>query len=126
MMLYILLYFYLHLPLSSFPSPSPSSPASPSLSIFPSRSPSPQRDHCKRAILFLSSSKILTPHPPLPLASLSSTRNKGGRYCTHSPGGEGDGGSIFWKTREIGLPSYNDLSTAISILFPVYLKQRRK
>jgi hypothetical protein len=28
---------------------------------------------------------------------------------THSPGGEGDGGSIFWKTREIGLPSYNDL-----------------
>jgi hypothetical protein len=23
----------------------------------------------------------------------------------------GDGGSIFWKTREIGLPSYNDLST---------------
>jgi hypothetical protein len=27
----------------------------------------------------------------------------GGR--TDSPGGEGDGGSIFWKTREIGLPS---------------------
>jgi hypothetical protein len=27
------------------------------------------------------------------------------------PGGKGDGGSIFWKTREIGLPSYNDLST---------------
>jgi hypothetical protein len=23
----------------------------------------------------------------------------------------GRGGSIFWKTREIGLPSYNDLST---------------
>ncbi len=33
----------------------------------------------------------------------------GGR--TDSPGGEWDGGSIFWKTREIGLPSYNDLST---------------
>jgi hypothetical protein len=30
----------------------------------------------------------------------------------HSPGGEGDGGSIFWKTRDIGLPSYsNNLST---------------
>ncbi len=28
-----------------------------------------------------------------------------------SPRGEGAGGSIFWKTREIGLPSYNDLST---------------
>ena len=37
----------------------------------------------------------------------------GGR--THSPGGEGDGGSIFWKTREIGLPSYNDLSTRESL-----------
>jgi hypothetical protein len=34
----------------------------------------------------------------------------GGR--THSPGGEGAGGSIFWKTRDIGLPSYsNNLST---------------
>ncbi len=32
---------------------------------------------------------------------------------THSPGGEGGGGSIFWKTRDIGLPSYsNNLSTA--------------
>ncbi len=30
---------------------------------------------------------------------------------TDPPGGVGDGGSIFWKTREIGLPSYNDLST---------------
>ncbi len=37
--------------------------------------------YCNRAILFLSSSKILmTPHPPLPLASLSSPRNKGGGY----------------------------------------------
>jgi hypothetical protein len=32
----------------------------------------------------------------------------GGR--TDSLGREGDGGSIFWKTREIGLPSYHDLS----------------
>jgi hypothetical protein len=31
---------------------------------------------------------------------------------SHSPGGEGRGGSIFWKTRDIGLPSYsNNLST---------------
>jgi hypothetical protein len=37
----------------------------------------------------------------------------GGR--THSPGGEGDGGgSIFWKTRDIGLPSYsNNLSAGL-------------
>ncbi len=37
------------------------------------------------------------------------TRNKGGG--THSPGGEGDGGSIFWKTRVIGLPSYGNICT---------------
>ncbi len=65
--------------------------------------------YCKRAILFLSSSKILTPHPPLRPASLSSPRNKAGG--THSLGGEGDGGSIFWKTREIGLASYSKICT---------------
>ncbi len=36
--------------------------------------------YCKRANLFLSSSKILTPHPPLRPASLSSPCNKGGGY----------------------------------------------
>jgi hypothetical protein len=48
------------------------------------------------------------PHPPT---------KAGG---THSPGGEGGGGSIFWKTRDIGLPSYsNNLSTGYTncILF---------
>ncbi len=31
---------------------------------------------------------------------------------THSPGGLGGGGSIFWKTINIGLPSYsNNIST---------------
>jgi hypothetical protein len=35
---------------------------------------------------------------------------------THSPGGEGEGGSIFWKTREIGWPSYsNGLSTVVTM-----------
>ncbi len=61
--------------------------------------------YCKRAILSLSSSKILTPHPPLCLASESFPPTKAGG--AHSPGGEWDGGSIFWKTREIGLPSYS-------------------
>ncbi len=52
-------------------------------------SPGPFRDHCKRAILFLSSSKILTPHPPLRPASVYSppllrgedrlARRRGGR-----------------------------------------------
>jgi hypothetical protein len=36
--------------------------------------------YCKRAILSLSSSKILTPHPPLRLASVSSPPKKGGGY----------------------------------------------
>jgi hypothetical protein len=49
-----------------------------------------------------------SPSPPdecVPLAFVAG----GG---THSPGGEGDGGSIFWKARDIGLPSYsNNLST---------------
>jgi hypothetical protein len=31
-------------------------------------------------------------------------------------------GSIFWKTREIGLPSYNDLSTTLA--YKYILKQR--
>jgi hypothetical protein len=30
----------------------------------------------------------------------------------------GGGGSTFWKTREIGLPSYNDLSTGHPLKFP--------
>ncbi len=55
--------------------------------------------------------------PPIPLSARRvcpppATKAEG----THSPGGEGDGGSIFWKTREIGLPSYsNNLSTFLSI-----------
>jgi hypothetical protein len=51
----------------------------------------------------------IDPPAPSPPASLSSPTKAGG---THSPGGEGGGGSIFWKTRDIGLPSYsNNLST---------------
>jgi hypothetical protein len=51
--------------------------------------------------------------PPLPSPPgecvLPPTTKAGG---THSPGGEGGGGSIFWKTKDIGLASYsNNLST---------------
>ncbi len=39
----------------------------------------------------------------------------GGGGRTHSPGGEGGGRSIFWKTRDIGLPSHsNNLSTNLA------------
>jgi hypothetical protein len=51
--------------------------------------------YCKREILSLSSSKILTPHPPLRLASVSSPPTKAGG--THSPGGEGMGGQYFGR-----------------------------
>ncbi len=45
----------------------------------------------------------------------SSPRNKGGGYTL--AGRSGGGGSIFWKTRDIGLPSYsNNLSTVMSDL----------
>jgi hypothetical protein len=61
---------------------------------------------------------ILTPHPLLPLAGVSpppptkaGVHTRGGR--THSAGGEGGGGSIFWKTRDIGLASYSN--TVISL-----------
>jgi hypothetical protein len=58
---------------------------------------------------------ILTPHPPLHPASVSSPRTKGGGGDTHSPGGEGGGGSIFWKTSAIGLASYSLISLRLSL-----------
>jgi hypothetical protein len=65
-----------------------------------------KRDYyCKRPILCLSSSKILTPHPPSPPGECV----PGHRLCcagrTHSPGGEGGGGSIFWKAQDTTLYS---------------------
>ncbi len=50
----------------------------------------------------------IDPHPPLHPASVSFPRTKGGG--THSPGGEGRGGSIFWKTPDIGLACYSIIS----------------
>ncbi len=50
--------------------------------------------------------------PPIPLSArwvCTPCLCCGGR--TDLPGGEGDGGSIFWKTREIGLPSYSKICT---------------
>jgi hypothetical protein len=50
--------------------------------------------------------------PPIPLSArrvCPPPATKAGG--THSPGGEGDGGSIFWKSREIGLPSYSKICT---------------
>jgi hypothetical protein len=59
-----------------------------------------ERLDCKRPILWLASSEILT-HPPHRPASVYFWC--GGR--THSLVGEGDGGSIFWKTPDTALYS---------------------
>ncbi len=50
--------------------------------------------------------------PPIPLSARRVRTPRlwgGGRK--DSPGGEGDGGSIVWKTREIGLSSYSKICT---------------
>ncbi len=66
--------------------------------------------YCKRAILCLSSSKIFTPHPPLRPASVYPPPLLRGEDTL--AGRRGGWGSIFWKTRDIELPSYsNNLST---------------
>ncbi len=70
----------------------------------------------------------IDPHPPLRPASVYPRLffwGGGGR--THALGGEGGGGSIFWKTRDIGLPSYsNNLSTSPSLICLERQPQRRK
>jgi hypothetical protein len=63
---------------------------------------SPFRRGAYTVVLFICTYFVVYPPPLL-------------RGRTDSPGGEGDGGSIFWKTREIGLPSYNDLSTLLPL-----------
>jgi hypothetical protein len=54
----------------------------------------------------------IDPQPPSPPGECVPLLFGGGGW-THSPGGEG---SIFWKTKDIGLPSNsNNLSTGLSI-----------
>jgi hypothetical protein len=53
--------------------------------------------------------KLLTPHPQFHPASVASPAPKAGGYTL--AGRWGGWGSIFWKTPDIGLASYNNLST---------------
>jgi hypothetical protein len=57
----------------------------------------------------------IDPYPPLRLASVyppAFVGEGGGGHTRRAERGVGPGGSIFWKTRGIGLPSYsNNLST---------------
>jgi hypothetical protein len=66
--------------------------------------------YCKMAILFLSSSKILTPHPPLHPVRMSSPRNKGRGYTLAGWTG-GWGINILEDERNTGLPSYSKICT---------------
>ncbi len=51
-----------------------------------------------------------SPFPPSECVLLPYQRRRG----THSPGGEGVGGSIFWKTPDIGLASYSIISLRVN------------
>ncbi len=71
--------------------------------------------------LCLASSELLTPHPPLHPASVSSPRTKGGRVHTRrAVGGGGGGGSIFWKMPDIGLASYSIISLRPAVFCHIY------
>ncbi len=85
-----------------------------------------ERLYCKRPIQCLASSRILTPPPPQPASvyppPLVGGKDHWDRYetflrRTHSLGGEGGGGSIFWKTPDTALYSIYSLhSTYVSTL----------
>ncbi len=80
--------------------------------------------HMQNTELCLASSKILTPTPPHPLSTQRvcpppAPKEGGG---THQPGSEGGGGSIFWKTTDIGLVSYSIISLRISL--PPFLQRQ--
>jgi hypothetical protein len=73
-------------------------------------------------LLLMSSYLVPPPISPISLEGIIRTLLRSLIFCpggggdTHSPGGEGSGGSIFWKPRDIGLPSYsNNLSTILPI-----------
>ncbi len=53
----------------------------------------------------------IDPPPPSPPSECVLPRTKGGGV--HSPGGEGGGGSIFWKTPDKGLASYSIISLRV-------------
>jgi hypothetical protein len=57
----------------------------------------------------------IDPPPPLHPASVSSPRTEEGN--THSPGGEGVGGSIFWKTPDKGFASYSIILYALDLQY---------
>jgi hypothetical protein len=57
--------------------------------------------------------RTVDPPPLLHQASVSSPRTKGGGV--HTPGRRGGGGSIFWKTPDIGLASYSIIPLRVCV-----------
>ncbi len=72
--------------------------------------------YCKRAILSLSSSKILTPRPPLRLASVSSPPPPTNAGVRTRRAERGMGGQYFGRRERQDCPlTVNDLSTLLTI-----------
>ncbi len=57
----------------------------------------------------------IDPPPPLHPASVSSPRTKGGGGGYTLAGRRGRGGSIFWKTPDIGLAFYSIIPLRINL-----------
>jgi hypothetical protein len=58
----------------------------------------------------------IDPPPPSPPSEcVLPQHQRRGRGDNHSPGGEGGGGSIFWKTPDIGLASYSIIFLRVGV-----------
>ncbi len=76
-----------------------------------SRVPTENIFYCKRAILSSRLPNIDPPSPSLPGESVLPPQQRRSVHTRRAERGMGGGGSIFWKTREIGLPSYSKICT---------------
>ncbi len=56
----------------------------------------------------------IDPPPPSPPGECVPSPLSGGKDT--QPGGEGGWGSIFWKTIDVGLPSYSDNLSTVKIM----------
>jgi hypothetical protein len=77
--------------------------------------------YCKRAILFLLSSKILTPHPPLRPASVYPLPLLRGE--DRLAGRRGGWGVYILENERIRLPSYSKICSMYSVLYTIQFKR---
>ncbi len=82
--------------------------------------------YCKRAILSLSSSKIVTPHPPLRLASESSPPTKAGVHTRRAERGMGGVNILEIREPEKAFPRIRIRHTDSLLLFFLSEKKKKK